>query len=634
MRSSINKILLASILSISFAIADDGSFDSLLKDIKQKTDLSDKTKLENGGISYIYTREDLQKMQVYTLQDILKTTYPFGYTENQYGIVDPYTTNPSMPYMSSSIKIYIDNQELTTGIYGSGLSVYGNMNIDFVDHIEVYSGNPTFELSTEPAFTIIRLFSKTAMKDTGKKVKLVTGIDGENGISVYQTDTLENSWSYFAFASYLDNKRTKYKNENVTLSRDTKDTQLLATIKKDNQNILFSGVISEKDTFMGGSLFGTPNRADLKGEYIHIGYDAKFDSISFLASYDSYNNEVFMDDNTSNTTLNNFNTDMDADVYTLGLTYNIQNNKNTMLSGVKYRYKYFKYNHYIVDGQDRVDNPQYSYKFDHDTQTTATAFMENQYSVEENKIITTGLSLSKVNNNHSVQNNNLFAYRLGYTFTNKKWVSKTIASYLETTLDPYLVNNDTYLNQPTINTKKEKKNVYMQNIKYKHKADQVELVASYVSLKDSLMPDANGKLSSLEERLDVKSILLRYTKEYNDYDKIEISVGHNNVTNIPLIGNLKEKTMVLRSFNVYKKFDFYNELLFYKNNYNEKESYDYGIAVSYHHTDDLIISLKGINLLDRSNAMRYTLADIHTVTKIVDIPSIDKKVLLAIEYTF
>jgi len=38
MRSSINKILLASILSISFAIADDGSFDSLLKDIKQKTD--------------------------------------------------------------------------------------------------------------------------------------------------------------------------------------------------------------------------------------------------------------------------------------------------------------------------------------------------------------------------------------------------------------------------------------------------------------------------------------------------------------------------------------------------------------------------------------------------------------------
>ena len=648
MRISIDNILLAFVLSYGTAFANN-SIDTLLEDIKQNTDLSEKTKLENGGISYIYTREDLEKMQVYTLQDILKTTYPFGYSENKYGVVDPYSTNSAVPYMSSSIKIYIDNQELTTGFYGSGLSVYGNMNIDFVDHVEVYSGNPTFEFSTEPAFTIIRLFSKSAIRDAGSKVSLVTGVDGEKGISTYHADTLENHWSYFTFLSILDNKRKKYENDGAILSRDSKDTHIFATLKKDNQNIVFSGVVSKRDTFMGGSVFATPDVANLSGNYIHLGYDSKYKNLTVLATYDRYRNKVEMYDkykdtieflnNQYNYTLPyNLESDIDTSVYTVGATYTVSNNKNHFNIGSKYRYKEFEYYKFIINDIDIVNMDEYSYKFNHTNQTTMTTFVENQYFLKSNKVITTGVSFTDVNNNNSDQDDNLYAYRLGYTYTNHNWVSKTVASYIESTLDPYLVNNNSYLLDYNSKIKKEKKSVYIQNIKYEKGLDKLELIASLVSIKDALMPDPqnDGLLISQKELLDVKSTVLRYTKKYHSYDKIELSVGYNDVINVPSIGHLVEHNIGLKGFNRYKKFDFYNELLYYKNNYDDSGAIDYNLAITYHITDDLLFSLKGINLLDKAHTVRYSTLDINSIPerKYLYIPSIDKKILVSMEYTF
>ena len=83
-----------------------------------------------------------------------------------------------------------------------------------------------------------------------------------------------------------------------------------------------------------------------------------------------------------------------------------------------------------------------------DIQTIATTFIENQYSLKQNSIITTGVQYSKVKNNHSVQNDNLFLYRLGHTYTTQNLTMKTIASHTEMTLEPYLINSIMFLATP------------------------------------------------------------------------------------------------------------------------------------------------------------------------------------------
>ncbi len=624
----INKLLLIGLFACNTAFADDFNIDNLLNNIEKKSDLSEKTKLENGGVSYIYTREDITRMQAHNLKDILKSTYPFGYNENNFGISDPFAVKTAVPYMSSRLKIYIDNQELSTGLYGSGLFIYGNMDIDFVDHIEIYAGNPTLEFSTEPAFTIIKLYSKVAQKDEGSKIAIGVGSRGSKSISGYDTEELDNQWSYFAYSSLIDDNRKQYQNGNATLSRDSNTKHFFGKFYKDNQNILVDIIKKDQDAFIDSSLFATPKDSNIKTTYAHIGYDTKNDNLDFLISFDKHDTKTnFEDLNKPYSTK----TDSASEVYTIGLNYHLNFNSNRLLAGLKYRLKHFVYDTVKVNN---IDLP----KSGHDQQVAQTAFIENQYTIASNKILTTGVSYSQVTNNHSIQDDNLFAYRFGYTYTNKNLISKTTASYLEVSLDPYLVNS-IYLNNPTKKTDKAKQNIYMQNIKYKKDSNQYELIASYIKVQNQLMPSVTtGLLEAYKKDLKIRSVLGRYTKEYNGYDKLEFATGVNIIKNLPMISkDFKQYSSTIRNLNTFGKYDIFNEILYYKDNIYKKDFYDYSAGVRYHHSDDLTISLKGTNLLDKAKTTSYTRQKITNSLEQdtpLEISPIDKKVMITMEYTF
>ncbi len=45
---------------------------------------------------------------------------------------------------SNFIRLYVDGVEITQGWMGSGVVLYGDVNIDFVDHIEFYYADSFF----------------------------------------------------------------------------------------------------------------------------------------------------------------------------------------------------------------------------------------------------------------------------------------------------------------------------------------------------------------------------------------------------------------------------------------------------------------------------------------------------------
>ena len=121
----LKHIIITLVLSLNLQLSADEIGD-LLNDIEVKTDLSQKTQLENSGVSFIYTRDDIDRMQITNLKDILKSVYPVGYNENRFGVSDPFTSGSNHPFVSSQIRLFIDNQEITTGLFGSGLSLLGD----------------------------------------------------------------------------------------------------------------------------------------------------------------------------------------------------------------------------------------------------------------------------------------------------------------------------------------------------------------------------------------------------------------------------------------------------------------------------------------------------------------------------
>ncbi len=615
--------------------------DNLLNDIEKKTDLSEKTKLENSGIAFIYTRDDIDRMQLTNLKDILKSIYPVGYTENEYGIADPFFMGSNHPFMSSQVRIYIDNQEITTGLYGSGLTMLGNMNIDFVDHVEVYTQSPTYEFSTEATITLIKLYTKSVAKDEGGKIKLSSGSYDSSGLNGYYASYI-NDWSYFVFTNFDNDKRKRYVSHNTELSRDKKYNFTLATLHKDNTNILLGMLNQKNDGFISASLDATPTHSTIQTKYIHIGVDTKIDNFTYLLTFSNFDmNNDFTDDVTplpmapyyGMYPYKSVDTSQNSKVFTTEIKYNLNIKNNKIITGLKYRTKQSRWDRVDVNGISLIGNKPNDEKA---VQNISTMYLEDQFSLEENSIITAGAEYSKITNKYSVQNDKLFMFRLGHILTTQNTIFKTIFSHSEVPLESYLVNSATYLSNPSKSYNPERYDSLLENIIYQKDANKYELVLDYTKVKDAFYPLDNGKIINYTKDLKISGINARWTHTYNDYDKFFLSIEYRKVKNLPVIGTYKFDTIIVRNINTYKKFDIFNEIKYDRDNINKKDFYDYSAGVKYHYNRDTTINLKGTNLLDKAKTTTYYRRNPLTFQQEqpLEISPIDRKVMLSIEWVF
>ena len=630
------KIALSLLLACSFVNAQEIDMDSLLDDIEKKTDLSSKTKLENGGVSTVYTRDDLIRMQAKSLKDILKSTYPLGFSENKYGFADPSFMGTAHPFVSNSMRIFIDDQELSAGLFGSGIILYGNVELNFIDHIEIYTGNPTYEFSTEPTFVLIKLYSKKAQKDSGNKISAQVGNFGDSLLSFYNSDEINKDWSYFAYASKNNDIRQKHTSHNTELSRDAKTAHVFASFYDENNKILIDASHSKMGTFIDQSLDASPLKAETANDFLHIGYNGKYDNLSYLLSYDRLDSDaIFKDDVVPlpqfgyTFPLASLDAYAKSFIISSELKYNYATEFNKFITGLKYRYKGFKYETLTSNG---VDLPSTG----NTNKTISTAFIENQYSLEENSIVTTGISASKVQNNHSVQNDDLLMYRLGHTYTTENFIFKTIYSHTETTIDPYLVNSyNIYITDGEKDITKQ--DLFLEDIIYQNENNKYELILSLLKTKDQLVPNLqSGLLENYSKTMELKSALLMWTHEYNQFDKLYITAEYDEMNNVPLLGTMRQYKSTIRNLNTYNKFDIFNELLYSRDNHEGKNFYDYSAGVIYNANEDLSVSLKATNIFNSAQTTTFTRLDPQTFQpeEPLKISPIDKHVMLTVEYLF
>lgn len=630
-------LLLIILLNFTNISANEG-VDDLLGDIQHKTDLSQKTKIQNAGISQIFTRDDLRRMQVRYLKDILKSNYFTKYFENRFALPDPLTQGyETIPYKSSTIRVYIDNQEITAGTYGSGLVMYGDLDIGFADHIEIYTQSPTYEYSTETAITLIKIYSKSILKDEGVKVEVNAGSFGASRVSSTFSSQLTEEWSHFTYVSIDNQKRQDHDSFNQSLSRDKDTIHLFSSITNDNSRILIDITDQNKDAFIGISLDATPTKSNIDFESLHLGYDTKIKNFSFLFTYDySYTDFTFEDDVSPiytppfNGLYPYFNqrTKTKSEVYTGDIKYNLISLNNKLTTGLKYRVK--TYDNEVLMLND-INLPQAK----NNKQTVLTLFVEDQYSMYDNHILTLGLQYSGVSNNNSQQDDDLFMYRLGYTFVKDSWIFKTIVAHTETSLEPYMVDSQLYL---TPGVKKPQEADYItQDIIFEDKDSIYEIVFGYIRLENTLLLDLSSNLlDNYKKNIYITSALFRWTYNYNKYDKLFCSFDYKDTKNLYDLGTIKNYTAVIRNLNTYKKFDLFSELLYNTTNMDKENFYDLSLGLIYNYNNDLTFSIKGENLLDKAETTSFTRTSPTTLTPLepLSISAIDKKITLSLEYQF
>lgn len=615
------------LLGWSINAFSDSSIEGLLNTIEKKSDLSEKTKLENSGFSTIYTRNDLDMMQVKYLSDIYKYTMD-GYRLSRYGLPDPLTFGP-VPFSSSMIRVFIDDQEITTAMYGSGMVILGDLDLGFADHIEVYNLSTSFVYSSEPTTTLIRIFSKKADRDAGGSLK---GIVTSRGGSTQNVQYIgrEKETDYLARISSSYDKRKEYETSKDDLDRDIKRYNVLTSIKDETQSVLINASKTNKGGWIGPSADASLDTSTISAEDIHMGYSKTFDDLKFSVSYDGLKDHTIYQDTPlfyyKGTPIYRIENKSHSSALSTELKYTTQMGDHHLITGAKYRNKLINFDLIQMNGQDIT-------KSGLTRQSVGSLFVEDSYAFADNLVGTLGAQNSYVNNNGGYESEDVQMLRAGITYTNDQWTSKSFVFHTESYVEPYLIGS---FYMSTAYPEKQTLDSIAQEFKYESGSSLYEFFISYAWMEDTPYVDVNLRVATADGITTHLSSYLQYTYHYDTINKISLAYRYKEIDYAGYHKEYRNHQIVLRNQNRYRKFDFFEEMFITRSEFYDDTGYDLTLGVRYNVSDNLILSLKGQNLLGRAEKQTISRFDFTTFTPMesLKIPVQERIVMLGFEWLF
>jgi len=615
------------LLGLCMNAFSDSSIEGLLNTIEKKSDLSEKTKLENSGFSTIYTRNDLDMMQVKYLSDIYKYTMD-GYRLSRYGLPDPLTFGP-IPFSSSMIRIFIDDQEITTAMYGSGMVILGDLDLGFADHIEVYNLSTSFVYSSEPTTTLIRIFSKKADRDAGGSFKTLVTSRGGSTQNV-QYIGRENETDYLARISSSYDKHKEYETSKDDLDRDVKRYNVFTSIKDETQSVLINASKTSKGAWIGPSLDASLDASKISSEDMHVGYSKTFDDLKFSVSYDGLKDHAFYQDTPlfsyKGVPIYSIENKSHSSALSTELKYTTQMGDHHLITGAKYRNKLINFDLIQMNGHDIAQSGL-------TRQSVGSLFVEDSYAFADNLVGTLGAQTSYVDNNGGYESEEVQMLRAGITYTNDQWTSKSFLFHTESYIEPYLIGS---FYMSTAYPEKQILDSIAQEFKYEEGPSLYEFFISYAWIQDAPFVNRNLRVETALGTTTHFSSYLQYTYHYAAINKISLAYRYKEIDHAGYQKEFRNHQIVLRNQNRYQKFDFFEEMFITRSEYYKDTGYDLTLGVRYNLSDNFIISLKGQNLLNKAEKQTITRLDLTTLTQMesLKIPIQERIVMLGFEWLF
>ena len=633
------------VLSSSLLSDDNINFDHLLSEFTQKSDLSKNTKLSNVGHSIIFTRDDLDKMQARNLKDIIKGLPLMTYQENRFGFANIRNIGSLVPFSSSSVRVYLDDHEMVSGAYGSGFALFGNIELEFVDHIEVYYNAPSFEYSVESTSLLIKLHTKVPERDKGGKVLLSAGSKGYNQESAFYSDKV-NDISYFAYVSNLDNKRDDALINEKEVSKDNGRKHLLATVYDKNNHILLDSQKFEQTPLSNLSVDGTASNSSLEQDNLQISYiNSYFNNVRIKASYQkSYNSINFKDDNSlfgypnlyDPYVVTDFLMEYDDSVYTSEVNYGHKTSSNKFFIGANTRMKKVdligvKHNNLHEDASS-----------DYDRQNISSVFAQDELTITDNSIITAGGKYSEIDNNGGVDDHNFSLYRIGYIYNKNSLTSKVFYYHTPNLVEPYLYSS--WFNFDNKKLKPEVSDMIYTQLEYEEGKNYASIMYGHNEQENTLyynptymyIPLTRSFVGSIDNATDLQKtnfINFNYKYSLNSLNSIATNYFINFNDKTLAFDRYRQHGGYIRFLNTIGKVDLFNEIIYREDSIEKHATFDYSTGIKYKHTDSLFFSVKGENLFDKAYNEKIRTLDYSQIV-VGESSPIDRRIYTTLEYMF
>ena len=622
------------LLALPLYAQDDLS--SLLESYVHESELSKITKKEEAGVIDIYTRHDLEMMQAKTFGDVLKVVPGFHYTRTYHNLT--FLQKPSMVALQlSGIHLYVNDHDLSSNSFGSSFLIWGELPIEYIDHIEVYKGSASIEFGNETSTVIVKMYTKSPQREEGSKLRFVTDNYGSYNADGYIASKEEN-FSYFAYANINGIKRKEYYNEyedkEYTFKSDHSGHNLYANFNYKEWILELGSYVKKSDNFLGVGLHRTPTDGDLdtSQDYLHLTKKFNYD-IKLQLSYDriSYD-RTYIDPNgimLANAPLvTDYRVGFYDDIYSAILEKKVTYDKHVLLFGGFVKKKDFKEYGYF-------ENIEANYIYRNsfvNTQKFYSFYAEYSYDYDPSTRFLASVKEDFITYDKIVASKSEISGKLGMV---KYLGDLQIKTFLTKTYAPVafyqLYNPD---NIP-YKTNKELENMHILieslSLVYRKQKHKFKFVFAENQVRDAIFynKDSVDGYNNMDKIMHYDYVELEYEYNFDLNNKFTTTFFYGNTSNDTILS--PRYTTLVKLFSQYKKFDFYNELA-YKSSYTYAgldigRSYDFTSAIKYHYSKDLSLGVRGENIFAKGYEQAYTGLD-------YAIDVVDPKVWFNLEYLF
>ncbi|OHD96999.1 MAG: TonB-dependent receptor [Sulfurimonas sp. RIFCSPHIGHO2_12_FULL_36_9] len=617
------RFLVFLLLLTALLFSEELSLENLLKEYKSSEELYHDTKKESAGHVTVFSRSDLDKMQAYTLNDVLKTLRFFTLQTRRNGMTTLVRSGESQ-MSSSPVKVYINSHELNSATLGNVLVQYGKMGLYFIDHIEVYQSGNSVTFGNEPGTMLIKLYTKEPSRENSTSTQ--ASVDSLGSITLQGVDAKKfDNYSYLANVDLRKNNHKDYTTTNSELSRDGARGQFYFKFSKDSDYDIEVGATQEKYDIFGGlgtaTIDGHTYTQDI---YTHL---TKYfeNNLKIMLTTSHENFEIYDKDSIAipiptvpfQTQLN---TEVSTEVYSAIIEKKFIDGNNELSLGAQFKHQKFKINEYKTDGIDRA------VAWGPKDLDIYMIYAENLYNINKNHLISLSAKMDYYENEFS-KSSTEHILRAGYiALLDDEWKFKLFVmdsylypTFIQTTYSPnYNVNPDL------------------------ESSDILLLTAEMIYSKDNTTFGFGVGRNETDNAVVFNMSQNKYVNdtEKNSFELIFANIEHNfdidNKIKIEYFKQYREAYYSprfgasLQLFNTVGKFDFYNELI-YRSEYTSidgvdmAEGYDYSLGAIYKLNKQTELKLKAENILDKASK---------TSISGIDVSTTDRRVLLTMEYTF
>jgi len=625
------------LLFAQYAFSQD--LDMLLDAYAQDSDLSKITKKDSAGLLQIFTRDDIEAMQASNLQDILDSL-PGIYLLKSGSNITSVSASSVTQSGGTNTRLYINDHDMSSSAFGTAFLIWGEMPIEYIDHIEVYRATSSMEFGNETAILIIRLYTKTAARDSGTKMRLVADSLGGYNTNIYTADILENGLSYFAYtnASSLKHKtyHNSYQGVEYDLKSDIGSYNFFANLEYEEWKLDLGAYKKENDNFLGLSTSKhiTPTDGKLQAQQLYAHLSKKFENgVKLQLSYDNliYDRD-YVDPNgirvANAPTLNNYNIKFTDNIFSTILEKTFQTDSNHLLLGTFYKYKGF-----TNDGDYSDTNNSYVHQNSFTNSLNFySLYIEDSYNLGNYMQIIGSVKYDILRYAKDIKDQNEFLGRIGIINTFSGFKTKLFYTRGYIPLSFYQIYNPEnmpYKSNPNLDAPKT--DTYTASISYAKEHYKTSFEIAHIVFNNYIFYNylsPNGWIN-IDDSASLSSFLFDFTYIFDKENTIKTNFSYGaNSGNVEDTPNFEFR---LTGFNTYQKFTFFNALTYrtsytYKN-INIGDTYDLTSAIKWHYTQDFSIGIRGENILNMGFEEAYKNLS-------YSIPVREQKFLINVEYQF